>query len=101
MNDNFIFQQACSSMDIDLIAFDWSDCKPLKAARKVVRQALERGVVFEMQYCPLVLSSATRRNVIALSHALHAVSRGKASLLLTSGAAAEHHFRSPTDVSNL
>jgi len=94
-------QHACASMEVDLVAFDWSDCAPLKAARKVVRQAGERGVSFEAQYCPLVLAAPTRRNAVALTHALHAVSRGRASLLVTSGAAAPHHLRSPADAANL
>jgi RNase P/RNase MRP subunit p30 len=83
------------------VAFDWTDCAPLKAARKVVGVAIDRGVAFEAQYGALLHSSGPRRNALALAHALHAVSRGRAPLLLSSGAAAPNHFRSPHDAANL
>ncbi|XP_065338273.1 ribonuclease P protein subunit p30 [Cloeon dipterum] len=94
------FQHACSVMEVDMVSFDASDCAPLKAARKVVRQAGERGIYFEAQYSPLIASSATRRNAITLAHALHAVGRGKCNLVLSSGAAASTFLRSPYDVAN-
>ncbi|KAF4522611.1 hypothetical protein B566_EDAN003593 [Ephemera danica] len=95
------YQIACSTMEVDVVTYDPTNTATLRISRKLVSQAIERGVHFELQYAPCVIDSSTRRNTITMAHTLHAVSREAMPVLITSAASHPEHMRSPYDIANL
>lgn len=94
------FQFASGTLDIDIITFEAQTKIPFKISRKLYRQAVERGLFFELMYGPAIRDSTSRRNIISTAHNYHAVGKSK-NILLTSGAENNTHCRSVQDVINL
>ncbi|XP_026755571.2 ribonuclease P protein subunit p30 [Galleria mellonella] len=94
------FQYACGTMDIDVITFE-PECRiPFKMSRKLYRQAIERGIFFELMYSPAIRDSTSRKNIISTAHMYHAIGKSK-NIILSSGAEQPIHIRDVHDVINL
>ncbi|XP_049869804.1 ribonuclease P protein subunit p30 [Pectinophora gossypiella] len=94
------FQYACGTMDIDIITFDPVSRIPFKISRKLYRQAVERGIFFELMYSPAIKDSTSRKNIISTAHTYHAIGRSK-NIIVTSGAENAMQVRDVHDVINL
>lgn len=94
------FQYACGTMDIDVITFEPEGRIPFKVNRKLYRQAVERGIFFELMYSPVIRDSTARKNIISNSHIYHAVGKSK-NIIITSGAENHMFVRTVQDVINL
>jgi ribonuclease P/MRP protein subunit RPP1 len=97
-----MFQVACATLEIDLITFDFSSPKPAFFPIKhgFVRQALDRGIFFEIIYSGSILDVNRRKQAIMTGQAICRVSKGK-NIILTSGADSEWILRAPADAMNL
>lgn len=94
------FQYACGTLDVDIITFE-SECRiPFKISRKLYRQAVERGIFFELMYSPAIKDSTSRKNIISTAHTYHAVGRSK-NIIVSSGAENDTQVRDVHDVINL
>lgn len=97
-----MFQVACSTLEIDLITFDFSSSKtaffPIKHG--FVRQALDRGIHFEIVYSFSILDPNRRKQAIMTAQTLCRVTKGK-NVIFTSGADSEWLLRAPADAMNL
>ncbi|RVE44021.1 hypothetical protein evm_011319 [Chilo suppressalis] len=94
------FQYACGTMDIDIITFEPESRIPFKVSRKLYRQAIERGIFFEIMYSSAIRDSTSRKNIISTAHAYHAVGKSK-NIVVTSGAQNDLQVRDVHDVINL
>ncbi|XP_045765460.1 ribonuclease P protein subunit p30 [Maniola jurtina] len=94
------FQYACGSLDIDVITFDPQIRIPFKVSRKLYRQAVERGIFFELMYSAAIRDSMSRKNIISTAHNYHAVGKSK-NIIVTSGAQNCAQCRGVHDVINL
>ncbi|XP_028028878.1 ribonuclease P protein subunit p30 [Bombyx mandarina] len=94
------FQYACSSMDIDIISFETEGRIPFKVHRKLYKQAVDRGIFFEIMYSPIIRDSTARKNIISNAHVYHTVGKSK-NIILTSGADNHMYIRSVNDIINL
>ncbi|KOB74003.1 Ribonuclease P [Operophtera brumata] len=91
------FQYACGSMDIDMISLETNCRIPFKVNRKLYRQAIERGIFFELTYSPAIRDSTARKNIITTAHNYYAVGKSK-NIVITSGAESYMHLRGVHDV---
>lgn len=103
-----VFQSACSTLDVDIISLDLSSRPSFPIRVGPVSQAIDRGIIFEIQYSPWIADSSARRSAIgsvrsllrgALSASRGGVKRGH--LLVSSGMTQNWTVRSPLDVINL
>lgn len=88
---------------VDLIALDPEEKYPWLLKGKVIGQAVERGLAFELCYGPALQDSSLRRSVFCQGRQL-AASLGRAmgeGLVLSSAASAPIQLRGPFDVANL
>lgn len=95
-------QQACGSLECDLISLDLTLRFEFNFKMKMLSQAVERGINFEICYAPGILTSDSnaRRNLISNATQLIRALRGR-GLILSSGATRAVGCRAPTDVINL
>ncbi|CAK1545922.1 unnamed protein product [Leptosia nina] len=94
------FQYACGTMDVDIISFEPESRLPFKVSRKLYRQAVERGLFFELMYSPAIRDATARKNIISTAHNYHAVGKSK-NIIITSSAQNSMEVRSVQDVINL
>ena len=96
-------QQACQSIDSDVISLDLSTRFLFYFKHKTMASALHRGIKFEICYGPGVLNSdggASRRNLISNATQLIRATRGR-GIVISSGAKRALACRGPADVVNL
>ncbi len=94
------FVAACSTMDIDIISVDLKERLPFYFKITTIHQAVQRGIVFEINYSHLIMESKTRRNFISNVYSLLR-SAGAKDIIVSSGATSSIQLRSPHDVANL
>lgn len=94
------FQYACGTLDIDVITFDPSNRIPFKVSRKLYRQAVERGIFFELMYSPAIRDATARKNIISTAHNYHAVGKSR-NIVVNSGAEDSMQVRDVNDIINL
>ncbi|XP_053603533.1 ribonuclease P protein subunit p30 [Plodia interpunctella] len=94
------FQYACGTMDVDVITFDPQTRIPFKISRKLYRQAVERGLFFELMYAQAIRDSTARKNIISTAHTYHAIGKSK-NIFISSGAENLSQVRNVHDVINL
>lgn len=94
------FQFACSTLDVDIITFEPETRLPFKISRKLYRQAVEKGMFFELMYTPAIKDSTSRKNIISMAHTYHAVGKSK-NIIVTSSAENDSQVRDVHDVINL
>ena len=95
-------QNACTSLDCDLISLDFSVRIPYHFKMKTLAAAISRGIRFEICYSPGVTGSGleARRNLIGNAMALIRASRGR-GIIISSEARKALAIRAPMDVVNL
>lgn len=89
---------ACSQLNVDLITIRPS-MSGIKLKRKLYRQAVARGLCFEIQYTDL-LNRKTRVATIHYSHLLHMYYKCM-NVVISSGADNPNLIRNPYDIINL
>lgn len=94
------FQFACSTMDADMITFIPEIRLPFKTSRKLYRQAVDRGLFFEIMYAPTIKDSTAKKNIISTAHTYHAIGKSK-NIVLTSSVENHIHLRGVHDVINM
>ncbi|CAH0729242.1 unnamed protein product, partial [Brenthis ino] len=94
------FQFASGTLDTDIITFEAQTKIPFKVSRKLYRQAVERGIFFELMYAPAIRDSTSRKNIISTAHNYHAVGKSK-NIIVSSGAENYMQCRGVHDVINL
>lgn len=98
------FQIACQSLDIDMISLDLSDRLPFNLKHGLVREAIQRGVLFELSYGPSIsasISGGKRRNALSsVMHATRIVGRAKGLVVSSGLTSGEHGLRAPHCVRN-
>ncbi|KAK7542826.1 RNase P subunit p30-domain-containing protein [Phyllosticta citribraziliensis] len=101
-NDEKTLQQACQTLDCDIISIDMTQRLTFFFKFKMLSQAIERGIKFEICYAPGVLArdSSARRNLITNATQLIRASRGR-GLIISSEAKSALGCRGPWDVINL
>ncbi|KAF2808572.1 PHP domain-like protein [Mytilinidion resinicola] len=101
--DERTLKQACESLDCDLISLDLTQRLGFHFKFKMLGQAIERGVRFEICYAPgiLAVDGAARRNLIGNVVGLIRATRGGRGLVISSEAKTALAYRAPSDVINL
>ncbi|XP_058208285.1 protein GAMETOPHYTE DEFECTIVE 1 [Rhododendron vialii] len=94
------FEQACKASEVDLIAIDFSEKLPFRLKQRLVKDAIERGVSFEITYSRLIMDAQVRRQMISNAKLLVDWTRGK-NLIVSSAASSVTELRGPYDVANL
>ncbi|GAB1863520.1 Ribonuclease P protein subunit p30 [Camponotus japonicus] len=89
---------ACSQLNVDLITIRPS-ISGIKMKRKMYRQAVARGLCFEIQYADL-LNRKTRIATIHYSHLLYMCYKCT-NVIISSGADNPNIIRNPYDIINL
>ncbi|KAI9835711.1 MAG: hypothetical protein M1819_001888 [Sarea resinae] len=95
-------QQACLTLDCDLISLDLTSRLPYHFKFKTLSSALQRGVRFEICYAPAILAadSTARRNLISNATQLVRATRGR-GIVVSSEASRSVGCRAPFDAVNL
>jgi ribonuclease P/MRP protein subunit RPP1 len=95
-------QNACNSLECDLISLDLSVRLPYYFKMKTLAAAIARGIRFEICYGPGVTGSGqeARRNLIGNAMALIRATRGR-GIIVSSEAKRALAVRAPSDVINL
>lgn len=95
-----VLQQACTSLEVDIITFDFSKRLPFRLKPGPLQSALKRGLFFEICYAPALREETARRNFFTNALALTRATRGK-SIIISSGARSAFELRGPYDVINM
>lgn len=95
-----MFQVACTSLDCDIISLDMTGRLPFPIRPGFVTVALQRGVVFELAYGPMITDPNARRHTIGNALTLVRATKGK-HIILSSAARLPWQIRAPVDVINL
>jgi ribonuclease P/MRP protein subunit RPP1 len=100
--DEKTLQQACQSLDVDIISLDLTQKFEKHFKFPMLGTAVARGVKIELCYGQAILSSDSnaKRNVIGNATALIRVTRGR-GLIMSSEAKSALGLRAPSDVMNL
>lgn len=94
------FSFACNSMDVDLISVDCSSRLNFRFKTDAVRNALKRGLHFEILYGPMIMARGSRKQFVSNVQALSRECRGH-GIVISSGATSSMELRGPLDVINL
>ncbi|XP_020917229.1 ribonuclease P protein subunit p30 [Exaiptasia diaphana] len=95
-----LFQQCCGSLEVDIISLDITSRLPFYLKIPQVRQAIQRGIHFEIVYSPAIRSTSQRRYVISNALEIVRATKGR-NTLLSSQAESVLDIRGPNDISNL
>lgn len=95
-----VLQQACASLEVDMITFDLSKRLPFRFKPGPLQAALKRGLHFEICYASALREETARRNFFANALALTRATRGK-GIVVSSSARSAFELRGPYDVINM
>lgn len=95
-----LYQQACKSLEIDIISLDMSRRLPFHLKFPTVHAAVERGVHFEIIYSTAFGGTTERTQLLAIAMDMVVFTKGK-NIIVSSGAEHELDFRGPYDIVNL
>ncbi|XP_041671889.1 ribonuclease P protein subunit p30 [Cheilinus undulatus] len=95
-----LFHAACCNLDVDIVCIVVTERLPFIFKRSPVNVAVERGIVFEVQYSAAIRDSTRRRYTIANAIALVDTCKGK-NVILSSSAETALELRGPYDITNL
>jgi ribonuclease P/MRP protein subunit RPP1 len=99
-SDERTFQQACTGLDVDVISIDFTQRLPYHLKLQHVKQAVDRGVYFEICYSPMIKDAGCRRNLISNSMSLLRACKCS-NVFMSSAASRAFDLRGPYDVMNL
>jgi RNase P/RNase MRP subunit p30 len=93
-----VFTYLCKTADIDIISLDFTHKLPFNLNKKLLDEAVQRGICFEILYTPIISSSSqVRCEVFANTHVLIQYLRGR-NIIISSGADNYLQIRCPLDV---
>mmetsp|Transcript_14666 Transcript_14666/g.25563 ORF Transcript_14666/g.25563 Transcript_14666/m.25563 type:complete len:385 (+) Transcript_14666:33-1187(+) len=95
-----VLQQACLSLDVDIITMDATQRLPFKLKPATLRPALQRGLMFEVCYSGALGDTTARVMFISNLQALARCTRGR-NIVVSSGAASAEGLRTPHAVASL
>ncbi|KAK9861946.1 hypothetical protein WJX84_000126 [Apatococcus fuscideae] len=95
-----LLQQACSSLQVDIICLDLAHRLPFRLRPKVLAPALQRGVMFEVCYAACLRDETSRRFLFSNAAALTRATHGQ-NIIVSSGARTAFELRGPYDAINL
>eukprot|EP01135_Chromosphaera_perkinsii_P008011 Nk52_evm83s1073 gene=Nk52_evmTU83s1073 len=95
-----VFQMVCSTLDVDIISFDFSRRIPFYFKMPPVGLAIERGLYFEITYSASIRDSSARRNLFHNAASLLRATKGK-NVIISSAAERALDLRTPFDIANL
>ncbi|GAX73183.1 hypothetical protein CEUSTIGMA_g636.t1 [Chlamydomonas eustigma] len=93
-------QQACTSLEVDIISLDLGQRLPFKLRPQYIDAACKRDVRFEIQYSSGLRDQASRRHLFSNAQALSRLLRGR-NLVISSGARNMMELRGPKDIINM
>ena len=93
-----VFTYLCKTAEIDIIALDFTHKIPFQLNKKLIDEAVLRGIHFEIIYSPIPISSSqVRREIFANTRVFIQYLNGKV-IILTGGSESLSSLRSPLDV---
>jgi ribonuclease P/MRP protein subunit RPP1 len=95
-----VFQQACTTFDVDIITLDMTGRLPFNLKHTTVGLAVTRGIHFEITYSASLRDANARRYLLSNAANLVRVTRGK-NVIVSSQAQRALEVRGPYDVANL
>ena len=96
-----VFAHLCKQADIDIIMLDFTHRIPFSLNKKLLDEAVKRGIHFEISYGPILSAAAgARKEVFANTKMLIQFLRGR-NLLISSSAESWSMVRGPLDVANI
>lgn len=96
-----VMAHLCKTADIDIITLDFTHRLPFSINKKLLDEAMLRGIYFEIIYSPILGSaSGLRQEIFSNTRVLIQYLRGR-NILLSSGADNVGQFRGPMDVCNI
>ena len=95
-----VFQYLCSTAEIDIISIDFAHRNNLSMNKKLLDEAVRRGIHFELQYAAFLHSPAIRREMLNTTQVMLQFLRGR-NVIITSAADSANQLRGPFDVMNL
>jgi ribonuclease P/MRP protein subunit RPP1 len=96
-----VFAHLCKVAEIDIITLDFTHRLPFALNKKLLDEAVERGIFFEIVYSPVIGTVAgARREVFSNTRLFIQYLRGR-NLILSSGADTLGQLRGPMDVCNI
>ena len=95
-----LLQQACTTMDVDIISLDCAGRIPYYPKHSTLGAAISRGICFEISYAGGIRDTSTRRQIITNAASIIRASRGR-GLIISSESAQAIDARGPYDVINL
>jgi ribonuclease P/MRP protein subunit RPP1 len=95
-----VFAYLCKTADIDIITLDLGRRIPFQLNKKLIDEAVARGICFELCYSVILGSSASRKEMLSSSRTLVQYLRGR-NLIFSSNADSVGQLRGPADVMNI
>eukprot|EP00898_Chlorokybus_atmophyticus_P006434 jgi/Chlat1/6792/Chrsp51S06489 len=96
-----MFEQACTSLEVDIITVDLSKRLPFCLRTALVKSAIQRGVVCELAWSGLVREASTTKRVIIGTAQDLVRSFGRKNVIVASGVLRTAELRTPDDVMNI
>lgn len=93
-----IFSYLCKTADIDIITLDFTRKISFSINKKLIDEAVLRGIFFEIIYSPIITNAHARREIINGTSILVQYLRGR-NFIISSGAETFTQLRGPMDVS--
>jgi ribonuclease P/MRP protein subunit RPP1 len=95
-----VFAYLCKTAEIDIISLDFTHKIPFSFNKKLLDEAVRRGIYFEISYSNILTTPAIRREVINGTRVLIEYLKGK-NIIFSSGAELLSQVRGPIDVINI
>ena len=95
-----VFQHLCTTAEIDIITIDFVNRSNLNMNKKLLDEAVRRGIYFELQYAAFIHSPAIRREMLSSTQIALQFLRGR-NIVITSAAETANQLRGPHDVMNI
>ena len=95
-----VFAYLCKTADVDIITLDLGRRIPFQLNKKLIDEAVKRGLSFELNYSGVLGSSSSRKEVLANSRTLLQYLRGR-HIIFSSFAENPLQVRGPSDIMNI
>jgi RNase P/RNase MRP subunit p30 len=95
-----VFAYLCRHADIDVITIDFTHRLPFLFNKKLLDEAVSRGISFEVNYSSILGAAGARREVFSNTRVILQYLRGR-NIIISSGAESTSLLRGPFDVCNI